>query len=395
MLIAILLYSTVVQAGPSPLIRAVQNKNIALVTKLVRGGVDLNATDISGRNALHYTIRQDNRQILELLLAEGANPKLKDTDGNTPFNLAVTNEQPALAAILLKAMVGINGRDDKSWSPLYWAILADDWQLVQELLRDGADVAVGRHQNAFDIAKIMGTEAKLAAILAKERGINAAHKVLVKAMREGNTDTVKLLLELGADINAKNNYGWTALIYAARWGNTDTVKLLLELGADINAKNNYGWTALIYAARWGNTDTVKLLLELGADINAKNNYRWTALIYAARWGKTEIVKLLLDRKANIEAKDNHGWTALMIAARWGKTEIVKLLLDRKANIEAKNDYGSTALMIAARWGNTEIVKLLLDRKANIEAKDNFGWTALMIAETWPNKKIVKLLQDAL
>ena len=396
MLAAILLYCTAVQAVPPPLIRAVQNRDIALVTKLVRGSIDLNATDINGHNALHHAIQHNHRQMLELLLTEGADPGFKDMDGNTPFNLAVINEQPTLAAILLKAMVGINGRDDKSWSPLYWAIVSDDWQLVQELLRDGADVAIGRHQNAFDIAKIMGTETKLAAILAKERGINTTYKVLVKAVHKGDTDTIKLLLEHGADIEPRDNNFRTPLMYvAARWGNAEIVALLLGHGANIDTRDSDFFTPLMHAARWGNAGTVKLLFELGANIEAEDNDGKTALIHAARQGSTETAELLIERGARIEAEDNDGKTALMHmihAARWGNTKIVELLLEHKANINAKDNDGKTTLMYAASEGATKTVMLLLKHGADINAKDNDGKTALIYATTnRGNTEIVELL----
>ena len=103
--------------GQTALMLAVQWEHTEIVILLLKHKANIEAKDNSSRSPLHYATQQNNRQILELLLTEGADPKLKDTDGNTPFNLAVINEQPALAAILLKAMVGINGRDDKSWSP--------------------------------------------------------------------------------------------------------------------------------------------------------------------------------------------------------------------------------------------------------------------------------------
>jgi len=109
---------------------------------------------------------------------------------------------------------------------------------------------------------------------------------LILASRYSNTgsniETVKLLLENGADVNLKNNDGWTALMSASRYSNTEsnieTVKLLLENGADVNLKDkdNDGWTALMLASRYSNTEsnieTVKLLLENGANpFILKNN----------------------------------------------------------------------------------------------------------------------------
>jgi hypothetical protein len=86
--------------------------------------------------------------------------------------------------------------------------------------------------------------------------------------------------------------GRTALMAAARSGQTDTVKTLLEQGADVKAKDNDGLTALMDAATAGQTDTVKTLLEQGADVNAKDIYGMTALMFAKGMGHAEIIQML-------------------------------------------------------------------------------------------------------
>ncbi|MGO9568404.1 MAG: ankyrin repeat domain-containing protein [Desulfomonilaceae bacterium] len=69
---------------------------------------------------------------------------------------------------------------------------------------------------------------------------------------------------MGADVNAKDNHGWTALMEAAKTGHLDVVKLLLDEGADVNAKDNYGWTALKIAEEDGHKEIVELLKAHGA-----------------------------------------------------------------------------------------------------------------------------------
>src|SRR3990167_3971820 len=132
---------------------------------------------------------------------------------------------------------------------------------------------------------------------------------LIEAASFGRTDTAKLLLDRGADINAINDYGGTAVISAARFwprsdGNTDTVKLLLDRGSDINAVDASGTTALILAAEYAPIDTVRLLLKMGADINAINDYGSTALSVAQRGDRTEIVKILEETPEIKQLVDN-------------------------------------------------------------------------------------------
>ncbi|XP_035692592.1 protein VAPYRIN-like [Branchiostoma floridae] len=87
---------------------------------------------------------------------------------------------------------------------------------------------------------------------------------------KGNTEVVKLLVQLGTNVEAKDKAGETALHRASRKGHTEVVKLLIQLGADVEAKDKHGWTALHVASINGNTEMVKLLIQLGADVEAKD-----------------------------------------------------------------------------------------------------------------------------
>ncbi|RDW77988.1 hypothetical protein BP5796_05840 [Coleophoma crateriformis] len=207
----------------------------------------------------------------------------------------------------------------------------------------------------------------------------------------GEKIVIQLLLEKGAEIEAKDTYGRTALSYAASEGHEAVVKLLLEKGAEIEAKITYGRTAL----SGGHEAVVKLLLEKGAEIEAKDTHGQTALSYATNWGHEAIVKLLLEKGAEIEAKDSEdGRTPFMYAAREGHEAVVKLLLEKGAEIEAKDsEDGWTPLMYAAKRGQEAVVKLLLEKGAEIEAKDTDGRTALSYATEWGHEAVVKLLLE--
>ena len=100
---------------------------------------------------------------------------------------------------------------------------------------------------------------------------------LIEEAIKGHTETVKLLLDKGADVNMKTDNGYTALIEASENGHIEIVKLLLDKGADVNAKDNCGNTPLILAACGGHSRIVSMLLNNGADVNATNYSGCSAL----------------------------------------------------------------------------------------------------------------------
>ena len=133
------------------------------------------------------------------------------------------------------------------------------------------------------------------------------------AVREGDTDLIEKLLENGADIEAKDQYGNTALTTAALYGRQSIVECLLDRGADIEAKDQYGRTALLLAAWQGHKSIVECLLDRGADIEAKNPYGYTALLLAAWYGHQSIVECLLNRGADVSVTASGGNSALKYA----------------------------------------------------------------------------------
>ena len=110
----------------------------------------------------------------------------------------------------------------------------------------------------------------------------ASEKLLV-ALRDADIRTARSLLLGGADANAKDSDGMTALMYAALYTSADSMKMLLDRGADPNAKNNAGLTALMLAA--GDLEKVKLLLAKGADVNAKGTFGAPPLMIAAGYAR--------------------------------------------------------------------------------------------------------------
>jgi len=229
-----------------------------------------------------------------------------------------------------------------------------------------------------------------------------------KALDLPYTEIAKMLLNKGASIEARDEYGQTPLISAALKGNSALVKLLLDEGAKMEATDFQGGTALIAAAcncpfidMPDTSDSMRELLKRGANINARTQKGGTALMAAARWGRDHHLRILLDAGADIEAHDNDGNTSLLIAAEgsaYPTADAVAVLLARGANVEARNNNGETALMLSAGFLGSEdgkIIKMLLMRGCDVGAQDNNGRTALDRAIKKGRPDAISLLRAAL
>lgn len=230
---------------------------------------------------------------------------------------------------------------------------------------------------------------------------------LIAASRQGSLKIVKSLIGYGADVNAKNNDGRTALMLTS---NLEIAKLLIDSGADVNAKNNNGGTALTQAVNWDRLEIAKLLIDNGAD--TKNS-----LTYLTSVTKWEMVKLLIGNGADINARGSgmFGNPPLIIGVinymdngpllYYEYSEIlekIKFLIDKGADVNVKDNIGRSVLektidmLNIQHWELVlEIVKLLVDNGANINAKDKNGNTALTYAKRKGNKgkEIVKFLMS--
>ena len=186
------------------------------------------------------------------------------------------------------------------------------------------------------------------------------------------------------------------LILAARRSDLNAVNDLLRLGANVNAHDHDGLTALMWGVWNGRVEVVELILAVGGiDITATDNLGRTALMCAALWGHVEVVNVLLANDASITATDNDlGRTALTWAAQRGRVAVVDRLLELDGiDVNATDYLGCTALMWAASNGHVAVVeRLLAVNGIHVNPADNFGRTALMYADASGHSGISDLLK---
>lgn len=186
---------------------------------------------------------------------------------------------------------------------------------------------------------------------------------LQKAASQGDLKTLAALLANGRDVDAASDNGFTALAAAAAAAQTEAVHLLIERGANVNARGGIGRHVLLLAA-WveaerGDRGVVRALLDAGADVNLTSSWGETALQGAAAFPQgLGTVRRLLAMGPDVNIANRGGWTPLMQAALIGQTEIVHALLSCKPDLVVRNTDGLTACMIAAQYQHAELVRIL-------------------------------------
>ena len=203
---------------------------------------------------------------------------------------------------------------------------------------------------------------------------------LVEAVRSRDVDAVRAQLRAGADVNAPEADGSTALHWAAQRNDPALVDLLLGAGANPNASTRYRLIPLYHAALNGNAAIVGRLLDAGADPNATSHEGQTALMTAALAGRPEAVRVLVTRGARVDATDAYkGQNALMWAASEGNAEVVALLLEAGADVASTSPGGFTPFLFAVRNAHRAAAEVLLDRGANVNDVAPDGTSALGMA----------------
>ena len=201
-------------------------------------------------------------------------------------------------------------------------------------------------------------------------------QTLPDAAEKADWKTVGKLLKDGADVNAVQVDGMTALHWAAQHNQIEIARRLIQAGAKPDAANQFGVAPLSLACVNGGEEIVALLLDAGADPQTTLPGGETALLSAARTGRVAPVKALLGKGAKADAADAKGQTALAWAAADGHAAVVEALLHAGANAKLRLKSGFTPLLFAARNGKIDVVRVLLkaggDPNEAIEAKGGRG-----------------------
>ena len=204
------------------------------------------------------------------------------------------------------------------------------------------------------------TETKEASENSKQILKDAEQKLTEISFNKATVEAIDTLLQSGANINIKDEYGETPLIKALFAQNLPVAEFLINKGADFNVTNMAGHTPMMICVKNGLIDIAELLIQKGDDIHKPSPENEESLLATAVWeNQEEMAKWLLEKGIDVNKTDVLGWTPLMISACLGLTDITKILLSFGADKDKRQQRNWTALDLATFYNHADIVELLM------------------------------------
>jgi ankyrin repeat protein len=434
------------EAGDTPLMHAVAGGVEANVRLLLNVGANPNAQNYSGLTPLHFAVDDGARQIVHALLDARADPNLQSDEGVTPLMLAAIAGDTPVIDLLLKFHAKVDLKAERRWPNIlapglgnFCSLTSNSDTVVRE---DGR--AIGGF-TALGLAAGLGNVQSVEALL--KAGANpsesatdgwlplhwAAGRLVMHHYDRSASDAnyvecIRLLLDHGADPNARARYGITPLGLASHFGYVKSMKALLSCARTaVNLSDQFGDTPLDYAAGSENFEAAKLLLEYSA--NATPGSGDSALIRACQGkGHGRLVRMLLENGANadfryrklpnyaqysltpsftngyeegynlpvvgqLEFPQNDAFP-LLAAAQAGDPEIVALLLNAvKYTLNGRDADGNNPLLIAIGTCDVATVKAFVDAGAET-SPNNKGWSPLHIAAARHSPELIRLFLNS-
>ena len=377
----------------TPLAAALSRSHIRVAELLLEHGADLEVYGTGGRTPLHtLVLRIDHDNVdshiagVRLLLKRSVDVNARDEGYQTPLHMASRSKLTqshthhhsdytlGFVQLLLEHGADVNARDNVHHTPLLLAIKHSSSKIARFLLEHGAD------------PHLVYEEGKTLLHLLQDLQLGLPGSGWGSIWREDHLVFAQLLLEHGADVNARDNFHNTPLLLAVRDESSDIAGLLLDHGADPHLVYEDGKTLLHLllgppgsgwnsAWREDHLVFVQLLLEHGADVNARDNVHNTPLLLAMRHRSPKIAQWLLEHGANPHSVYAEGKTLLHLLSEpvgsgWGHfwhdnhVAFAQLLLERGADVNARDNVHRTPLLLAIQDRSPNIARFLLEHGAD-------------------------------
>jgi ankyrin repeat protein len=337
-------------------------------------------------------------QALRAAIAAGEDPKAADDDGGTILHWAARNSGDACVKILLEHKPDLNARNHDGETPFMKAVIssADEegaLRSAQLLIDAGADISIPNRFGYSPLFALIVYGNGMTLVLDPSL-MTPAPDTGIPPYKGSEYQMAKLLLDKGADPNALDEGGQSAMQFAAQMRSPALIDLLVAHGGNLQFKEPTRNRSLLHiAAQADRIVNIPYLLKHGLDIDAQDQQGATPLMLAVAYEKPGTVKALLKAGANAEIPDSDGFPPLLHAVNNRMLAMTEVLLNGGAKADVQTSKSrNTGLQIAAHLGWLDGVKLLLDKGADPKIASVNGMTALDFAKQQGHTDIVSLLE---
>lgn len=305
-------------------------------TQLVMDLVKENPTRVRARNPqmdyvvpLHLAAKQGDNEMIKIFVKAGSDINEIDSKGWTPIFYAAQEGQYDTCRFLITCGARTAQKDVNGWTPVYVAAVNNRADLLELFFKNGASIdSTDRHH---------------------------IRSPLQWAAVHGNISACSVLLQRGANVEAKDKEGLTPLLISAQHGHSDLTRLFCIKGAKIDATDEEGRTPLYWSVRNNHPDCVTVLLSAGANVNVSDMNGVPLIFTAVKYGSIELVELLIIQGATKTKLDKCNNNLLHIAVERGDKSMVEHLIAKGISTLSKNSQGMTPLDVARERGRSDII----------------------------------------
>nr|XP_047127742.1 uncharacterized protein LOC101237623 [Hydra vulgaris] len=394
--------------GNTPLLLAAKYKKTNTAVFLIEKGANVLIRNYFGTTALHYASRRgDKKLVIKILKIPFVNINVEDDNLATPLHLAMNDGCKQVVNVLINNGANVLAKNNKGERPIHNAASSNadytrDYIVSNEISKKIQDFQHVPSSIAEDLIELLlrgALQNVSSEDYRKQKNdyvnsrTNENYTPLHFAARCGNEKSLNKLIRIGGDVNAQTNTGSTPLHLAAISGHEKVVNMLITYKADIQSVDKDLMTPLHRACQFGRLSVVRLLDEKRAilDVNDKKNY--TPVMCAIWKGHLEVIKYLIGQGIQINSTDINYKNCIHIALKENQIEVIKFLLDNdqfnKMNSVDKNN--RAPVHYAALKGNSQALQLLINKNAPIDIGDNQEKTPLHLASEFGHLHCVKLL----
>ena len=349
------------KSGQTPLMCACyKGGRLDNIKRLLELGADIQQLDYDEWSALHIAAGYLSPEIIEYLLSLGMTVNMTNNSGMTPLLAACCSiESNCNICILLKSGAFFFAEDDLHRNVFHYAALNSHSAALKFLLNYCFRHGIYFRQLCCDTNCYETTSIENVSV--DDFEISQAINSPCSDMSIVGINWDKIMFNK-VDLNSLDEFGMSPLMLACERNNFSNAKLLIEYGANVNAKGTHDFTAYHFAAKYGCLQLLEYLFLSNGNLNAVDAFNGGLLYWACEGNNLDAVKFLVAKGVRLDIMSTEGWNLLHIAVVCADREICEYLLENNVSLKHLDNRGRNPLSLALEINRKDVIRLLLQRQ---------------------------------